>query len=77
MHCLILAGGVVRPDDPLYPYTKGNPKALIDMGGRTMLERVVEALQASSYVEDILVVGVEINEEGMRQYAQEGVPFFE
>ncbi len=58
MHCLILAGGVVRPDDPLYAYTLGRPKALLDMGGRTMLERVVTALQASPHVEDILVVGI-------------------
>ena len=38
MHCLIIAGGTVRPEDALYPYTHGRPKALIDMGGRTMLE---------------------------------------
>lgn len=59
MHCLIIAGGTVGPDDPLYPYTQGKPKALIDMGGRTMLERVVAALQDSTYVEDILVVGID------------------
>lgn len=59
MHCLILAGGTVQPEDPLYAYTQGNPKAFIDMGGRTMLERVVASLQASTYIEDILIVGIE------------------
>ncbi len=59
MHCLIIAGGTVRPEDALYPYTHGRPKALIDMGGRTMLERVVGALQASRQVEDVLVVGLD------------------
>ena len=59
MHCLIIAGGAVSPDNPLYPYTQGKPKALIDMGGRTMLERVVAALHDSKYVEDVLVVGIE------------------
>ncbi len=58
MHSLIIAGGTVAADDPLYPYTEGKPKALIDMGGRTMLERVVGALQESAYVEDVLVVGI-------------------
>lgn len=58
MHCLILAGGTVGPEDPLYPYTQGRPKALLDMGGRTMLERVVAALHASLFVEDILLVGI-------------------
>lgn len=59
MHCLILAGGEINPDNPLYPYTQGKPKALIDMGGRTMLERVVAALQSSRSIEDILVVGIQ------------------
>lgn len=58
MHCLIVAGGTVSPDSPLFPYTLGKPKALIDMGGRTMLERVINALQSSTYVEDIVVVGI-------------------
>ncbi len=59
MHCLIIAGGQVQPEDPLFPYSQGRPKALIDMGGRTMLERVVDALQGSRHVEDILVVGLD------------------
>lgn len=59
MHCLIVAGGEINPDNPLYDYSKGKPKALIDIGGRTMLERVVGALQSSTYVEDILVVGID------------------
>jgi molybdopterin-guanine dinucleotide biosynthesis protein A len=59
MHCLILAGGEVSPEDPLYLYTNGRSKALIDMGGRTMLERIVEALQSSKEVEDVLVVGID------------------
>lgn len=67
MHCLIIAGGTVGPEDPLYPYTRGRPKALIDMGGRSMLERVVAALQASRHVEDILVVGLAVEDlDGLR-----------
>jgi len=58
MHCMILAGGTVGPDDPLFAYTQGRPKALIDMAGQTMLERVVAALQGSPHVEDIVVVGI-------------------
>jgi molybdopterin-guanine dinucleotide biosynthesis protein A len=58
MYCIITAGGRAEPDDPLYIYTQDKPKALLDMGGRTMLERVVDALQSSQYVEDIVVVGL-------------------
>jgi molybdopterin-guanine dinucleotide biosynthesis protein A len=59
MHALVLAGGSAKPEDPLYAYTHGSPKALIDMGGRSMLERVVGALQSSRHVEEIVIVGVE------------------
>jgi len=59
MHCLITAGGQIQPLDPLFLYTQGKPKGLIDMGGRTMLERVVDALQSSRHVEDVLVVGID------------------
>ena len=58
MDVIIAAGGIPQPEDPMYPYTQGKPKALIDMNGRTSLERVVDALQDSKYVEDIVVVGL-------------------
>jgi molybdopterin-guanine dinucleotide biosynthesis protein A len=58
MHCIVTAGGRPEPDDPLYVYTQDKPKALLDMCGRTMLERVVDALQSSRHVEDIVVVGL-------------------
>ncbi len=58
MDCIIAAGGVPGPDDPLYPYTQGRPKALIPMGDRTMLEHVVDALQSSTGVREIVVVGL-------------------
>jgi GTP:adenosylcobinamide-phosphate guanylyltransferase len=58
MDCIITAGGIPGPDDPIYSYTQGQPKALLDMNGRTMLERVVDALQASRHVDEIVVVGL-------------------
>ena len=58
MDCVIAAGGHPQPGEPLYPYTQGKSKAQLDMNGRTMLERVIDALQGSAYVEDIVVVGL-------------------
>lgn len=58
MDCVLLAGGRISADDPLYAYTKGKPKALLDVGGRTMLERVVDALQDARSVDEIVVVGL-------------------
>lgn len=58
MDCIIVAGGVPQEEDLLYEYTKGKPKALLDMNGRTMLERVVDAFQSSDKIEDIVIVGL-------------------
>lgn len=58
MDCVVVAGGVPEPEDPLYVYSQGKPKALIDMEGRTMLERVMDALQTAESVDRIVVVGL-------------------
>lgn len=58
MDCIVVAGGTPGPDDPLYEYTQGKPKALLDMEGRTMLERVMDALQTAESVDRIVVVGL-------------------
>lgn len=58
MDCVIIAGGVPGPEDPIYVYTQGKPKALLDMHGRTLVERVVDAVQDSKYIEDVVVVGL-------------------
>jgi GTP:adenosylcobinamide-phosphate guanylyltransferase len=65
MDCVITAGGIPQPDDPVYVYTQGKSKALLDMGGRTMLERVVDALQSSQSIGDIVVAGLG-DDSGMR-----------
>lgn len=58
MDCVVIAGGVPQKEDLLFSYTQGQPKALLDMNGRTMLERVVDALQNATQIEEIVVVGL-------------------
>lgn len=58
MDCVVTAGGMPREDDPMYAYTQGKPKALLQFGDRTMLERVIDALQDSESIENIVVVGL-------------------
>ena len=62
MDCIVTAGGLPGPEDPLYEYTQGKPKALLDMGGRTMLERVMDALQSARHVDRIVLVGANDDE---------------
>ncbi len=59
MHCLVLAGGVSQPDDPLFTLTNGRPKALLEMAGRPMVAWVLEALAAADAVDEIVIVGLE------------------
>jgi GTP:adenosylcobinamide-phosphate guanylyltransferase len=59
MDVVMLAGGIPRPDDPLYPYTQGKPKALIEVGGKTMIQWVLDALNGAGSVEKIVLVGLE------------------
>lgn len=59
MNCVIFAGGKLDPDDPLYPFTNGQPKALLKIGNKTMLEYVVYALQDAEKIGEILIVGVD------------------
>lgn len=58
INCVIMAGGLPEPGDPLYEMTQGKSKALLDMDGRTMLERVVDALQTAQSIGEIVVVGL-------------------
>jgi GTP:adenosylcobinamide-phosphate guanylyltransferase len=59
MDVVMLAGGIPKPDDPLYPYTKGKPKALLDVGGRAMIQWVLDALNGAESVDRIVLVGLE------------------
>ncbi len=55
---MLLLGVLPKKNNPLYEYTKGKPKALLKMNGRTMLECVVKALQSAQQVDDIILVGL-------------------
>lgn len=55
---IILAGGQASAADPLYDYTQGQPKALLEMAGQPMLTWVATALQSSDLTGETAVVGL-------------------
>lgn len=55
---VITAGGIPKPDDPLYPLTQGKSKALLPIGGRPMVQWVLDALDGSAVVGRVVVVGL-------------------
>jgi molybdopterin-guanine dinucleotide biosynthesis protein A len=55
---VILAGGTPKPGELLYTYTQGKPKALLEMGGHSMLDWILEALDQAATVRRIAVSGL-------------------
>jgi GTP:adenosylcobinamide-phosphate guanylyltransferase len=58
MDAIVTAGGIPRPEDPLYPYSNGNSKALIDVAGKPMVQWVLDALGGAKKVDNVIVVGL-------------------
>jgi len=58
MDVLITAGGIPAPGEPLYEYTKGAPKAMINIAGKPMVQWVLDAVSHSKNVEHIIVIGL-------------------
>ena len=58
MDAIVTAGGIPLPEDPLYAYTQGKSKALLDIAGKPMIQWVLDALCASKKVENIIIIGM-------------------
>ena len=58
MDAVVIAGGIPELGDPLYPFTLGKPKALLDVAGRPMVQWVLDALEKASQVERVVVIGL-------------------
>ncbi len=68
MDAILLAGGYATR---LYPLTKNRPKALLTLGGRSILDRNMEALDASSEFDRFFLVTNERFVDMFRQWAEE------
>ena len=58
MDAILTAGGIPQPDDPLYAYSNGNSKALIDIAGKPMVQWVLDALGNAKQVDNIILIGL-------------------
>lgn len=58
MDAIVTAGGIPRPNDPLYAYSNGDSKALIDVAGKPMVQWVLDALSESKQVRNVIVIGL-------------------
>jgi GTP:adenosylcobinamide-phosphate guanylyltransferase len=58
MDAIVTAGGIPQPGDPLYAYSNGDSKALIDIIGKPMVQWVLDALSDSKKVDNVIVIGL-------------------
>lgn len=58
MDAIVTAGGIPQPGDPLYVYSNGDSKALIDVEGKPMVQWILDALGDSKKVDNVIVIGL-------------------
>jgi molybdopterin-guanine dinucleotide biosynthesis protein A len=58
MDAIVTAGGIPQPGDPLYAFSHGDSKALIDIAGKPMIQWVLDALGNSKKVDNVIVIGL-------------------
>jgi molybdopterin-guanine dinucleotide biosynthesis protein A len=58
MDAIVTAGGIPLPEDPLYSYTMGHSKAMLDVAGRPMIQWVLDALCGAKQVDHIVIIGL-------------------
>jgi hypothetical protein len=56
---LVTAGGIPKPGESLYEFSQGRSKALIDVAGKPMVQRVLDALSESQSIGRVVVVGLD------------------
>ncbi len=59
MNAIVTAGGTPQVGQLLYKYTHGQPKALLKIGDKSMIQYVLDALSQSKTIEQVIVVGLD------------------
>ena len=58
MDAIVTAGGIPLPEEPLYPATQGESKALVDVAGKPMIQWVLDALGDAKHVDNVIIIGL-------------------
>jgi GTP:adenosylcobinamide-phosphate guanylyltransferase len=58
MDAIVTAGGIPKPGEPLYEYTQGNEKALLEIAGKPMIQWVLDALSQADSIERVILIGL-------------------
>jgi GTP:adenosylcobinamide-phosphate guanylyltransferase len=58
VNAIITAGGIGKPDEPLYALTGAGYKSMLAIAGKPMIQWVLDALNQARHVDQIFVVGL-------------------
>ena len=58
MDAIVIAGGIPKPEDPLYDYTQGNNKALLEIADKPMIQWVLDALEGAQEIKRLVIIGL-------------------
>jgi molybdopterin-guanine dinucleotide biosynthesis protein A len=58
MDAIVTAGGIPQPGEPLYEYTLGKSKAMLDINSKPMIQWVLDALCEATTVDHVVIVGL-------------------
>jgi GTP:adenosylcobinamide-phosphate guanylyltransferase len=58
MDAILIAGGIPEQGEPLYEFTQGRPKAVLDVAGKPMVQWVLDALLNASAIERVVLIGL-------------------
>jgi GTP:adenosylcobinamide-phosphate guanylyltransferase len=58
MDAIVIAGGIPKPEDPLYEFTQGGPKALLEVAGKPMIQWVLDAISGAETVDQIVLISL-------------------
>ena len=58
MDAILTAGGIPLPEEPLYPATLGQSKAMLDVAGKPMIQWVLDALTEARTIDNVIIVGL-------------------
>ena len=59
MDALVTAGGIPQPGEPLYEYTQGISKALLEIAGKPMIQWVFDALDGAASIQRVVTIGLD------------------
>ncbi len=74
MDAIVTAGGIPQPGEPLYEFTLGTSKAMLDVVGKPMIQWVLDALEDAQTIDGIVIIGLPTDSEVVSSKVMARIP---